>query len=313
LLLLGSATESLAQKGRPSFSGGSTRSFSSGSSSRPSFSGGSKPSISGSSSKPSFSGGSSSGSNSSKSSGASSRPSFTSTKTTTPIAGKEPSSVSKKPAAPSFDSVARTESKKESSRISYERSETPAPTYKSPTGREIKLDPTDKESKNVRSKMTEDHWVRREEREKSFYAPYASRPIVAYNDPYHPLLTYWILSQSIENQALWMYHHQAMMDSGRTFYIYQQNAELKAKVEALKNTPQDSSWTPSGADPDLLYHDNYVNANFNPKPKEVTTYEYDSSAGRILLQIFVVIVSLILIAALMFGIYYLIFEKKFNF
>lgn len=331
-LLLGTTTDVIAQKGsRPSFSGGSssTRSSFSGSSSsssRPSFSGGSssssKPSSSSSSgsssSKPLFSGGSSS---SGSSSGGSSRPSFTTstptkTTSTTPIPNREPTSVSKKPLAPSFDTVAQAESKKASSRTAYERSETPASTYKTPAGKEVKIDPKDKESVNIRSKMTNDQWVRREERETSFYAPYASRPIVMYNDPYHPLLTYWLLSQSIENQALWMHHHQnSLSDSARVDAIYKENAQLKAKVDALSNTPRDPTWSPSGVDVDLPYNQNYVNASFNPKPKEETVYEYDggTSAGTVFLQIMATILVITVIGFLMYGCYYLLFEKKFNF
>jgi hypothetical protein len=334
-LLLGTTTEVIAQKGsRPSFSGGSssTRSSFSGSSSsssRPSFSGGSsssssKPSSSSSSgsssSKPLFSGGSSS--SSSGSSGGSSRPSFTTstptkTTSTTPIPNREPTSVSKKPLAPSFDTVAQAESKKASSRTAYERSETPASTYKTPAGKEVKIDPKDKESVNIRSKMTNDQWVRREERETAFYAPYASRPIVMYNDPYHPIMTYWLLSQSIENQALWMHHHQdSLSDSARVDAIYKENAQLKAKVDALSNTPRDPTWNPSGVDADLLYNQNYVNASFNPKPKEETVYEYDggsSGAGKVLLQIMATLLVIAVFGFLMYGFYYLFFEKKFNF
>jgi len=322
LLLLGMTTDLLAQKGgsRPSFSGG-------GSVSRPSFSGGgssssSKPSGSSGSgttgTRPSFLGGSSS----SSSGNSGSRPSVittssNTTSSTTPIPGREPTSVSRKPAASTFDTVAQSESKKAASRTAYERSETPASTYKTSAGKEVKLDPSDKESKNIRSKTTNEQWVNRESRETTFYAPYASRPIVYYNDPYHPWMTYWLLSQSIENQALWMHHHQdSLRDSARVDAIYRENAQLKARVDALNNTPKDPTWTPSGVDPDILYDEKYVNASFNPKPKEVTTYEYNHDSSGVVHRLLNVVVGIFILVVFGFVGYLIIyglFIHRYNF
>ncbi len=295
---------------------------SSGGGSRPSFSGGSKPSSSGSikfsgssSSPPKFSGGSnnppssptfgggSSSPHASKGS-ATDKPSFgggstsppAKTITSTPIEGRTPTSVSKKPVAESFNKLSGTEARKIESRKSYERSETPASSYRTSAGKEVPIARGDKSSEYLRGRLDESHWQTRHQRTDVFYHSYGSRPIVMYNDYYHPMWNYWLMSQTIDVMSLWVYHHQMSMDRARLDAMYAQNADLRARVANLERQgiPRDVTYTPRGVDPDLMYDDNYVTAVYNPRPKTIDHYEYDnpqhsSNIGHVLLWIFIYI------------------------
>lgn len=304
----GSGSSNSGGGGRSSFSGGSgsgRQSFSA-PPAKPSssFSGGSNKTTS-----PSFSGGSSNNKPSSSFSGGSSNSSKITT--TTPIAGKTPTSISKKPAASNFDSLAGKDAKKAESRTAYEASKTPAPTYKTPAGKEMKVDPKDKQIENLRSRLNEQRWVNRDQRESTFYHSYSGRPIVVYNDCYHPYWNYWLLSQSLDITAMWCYHHQASMDQARLNEMYAQNAGLRAKVAALEaqKLARDPTYMPPNVDPDLAYNDAYVNAAFNPHPKIITQYEYHTgpSALTILLWIFVYVPMTIFV---ILTIFYFVFAYR---
>ena len=210
LVMIIASSEAQAGKGsagggRPSFGGSSRPSF--GGSSRPSFGGSSRPSFGGSSikpsvSKPTFGGGSVKptpvtgsqpkfgGGSQSKFGGAkgspTDKPKFgggsTSppgkTVSTTPIQGRTPSSVSKRPVAESFDKLSGTEARKIESRRSYEKSASPAPSYKTPTGKEVPIVKGDKTSDYLRGRLDESRWHTRYQRTDVFYGSYSSRPVV---------------------------------------------------------------------------------------------------------------------------------------
>ena len=303
--------------GKPSFGGGSTFKPSSGGSTfKPSFGGGSssvKPA------SPSFGGGSSSGSNSGSNKpffgGGSSPP--PKTVTNSPIPNRTPTSVSKKPVAESFDKVSGTEQRKVESRKSYEKAEAPASTYKTPAGKEVKIDPKSKETDYLRGRLDEQRWSTRYQRSDGFYGGYSGRPVVVYNDYYHPMWNYWLASQTIDVMSLWMFHHSLSMDAARREAMYAQNAELRARVAALERqgVPRDPTYTPRGVDADLMYDDGYVNAVYNPRPKTVEEYEYDndSSSGPTMHGVgvffkWVLIVILVVIAG--FCLYYFTFEYR---
>lgn len=263
------------------FSGGS-RPSSGGIRSSGGFSGGSKPSAGKSSG---FSGGSSSRPSAGKSSGASatklssgfsggSKPTY---KSQTAIPDRKPVSVSKKPVAGDFNKLAVADSKKAESRANYEKSHAPAPSYKTSAGKEVKIDPKDKEIGYLRGRLDESRWQNRYPRTQVFYGPYAGMPMFPYADPYHPFWNYWLLSQSLDVASLWIYHHQLSMDSARLEAMYAQNAALRARVQALEASKlaRDPTYTPAGVDPDLMYADGYVDAAYNPRSREVEEYEYE--------------------------------------
>ncbi len=185
--------------------------------------------------------------------------------------------MSKKPAASDFNKLAVEDSKKAESRRNYEQAHEPAKTYKTPAGQERPLDPKDKEISYLRGRLDQQKWSDRGARETSFYGGYAARPVMVYNDPYHPLLTYWLMSQTLDTMALWSFHHRESMDQSRFETMCSQNANLRARVQALETQKlaRDPAYTPVGMDPDLAYSDSYADAAFNPKSVEVDEYEYD--------------------------------------
>lgn len=310
------AAGAFGQKGRSGFSGGSSggsssvRSSGGSSSVRSSgFSGGGKSSggVSGKTTS-GFSGGSS---------GGSALPSRT-TKTTTPDAGRTPVSVSKKPVTDKpFDSIAGADGKKATSRANYEKSQAPKPSYRAPDGQERKVDPKDKRVESVRS-VSREKWVDRPSRETVFYSSYASRPVVVYHDVYHPMWNYWLLSQSLDTLTLWTYHHQHAMDAARLRALYAQNAELEARVRAMeaRGVVRDPSYVPPGVDPDLPYDGGFVDAAVNPRPREEDEYEYDDGVdwGKFWGGVWFLVrwtFYLACGAAVVYGVFYLLFRHKF--
>lgn len=277
-------------KGGSSFSGGS---------SRPSVSVSVKPSTP--SFKPSgssFSSGSSSSSKPSSSFSFSGGSSSSTVKTTTPVPNKTPLSVSKRPAAPSFDSLAISDAKKVESRANYQKANKPAESYKTPKGETKKIEPSDKQAAKVRDSLDQNKWSKRTEREEAFYSRY--RPtvplVVHYSDPYNSMFNYWLLSQSLDTMSLYILHHQAQMDQQRLKDLYARNSDLEARVKALqeKGVQPDESWEPEGVDPDLLYSDEYVDATYNPTAGEVEEYEYGDNRPRwwVVLIVFIVLIVL---------------------
>jgi hypothetical protein len=243
--------------------------------------------------------------------------------TTTPIQGRQPTTVSKKPAAETFDKLSGTEARKTESRKSYEKSEAPAASYKTPAGKDVPIAKNDKSADYLRGRLDESRWQNRSQRTDTFYGSYYSRypstVIVHYNDSYHPYWNYWLASQTIDVMSLWVYHHQMSMDQARLNAMYAQNADLRARVAALERQgiPRDVTYTPRGVDADMMYDDGYVNACWNPRPKQVDYYEYDDppthhssgggNVGKALLWIFVYI-PLIIIGLV--GLYWLVFHYR---
>lgn len=317
----------------PKFSGGSSSPKSSPAPvSQPKFSGGSSPApkASGGSSpdQPKFSGGSS-GNNAVNKGSPTDKPRFSGGSTgppakivtTSPIEGRTPTSVSKKPAGESFDKLSGTEARKTESRKAYQPAPAPASTYTTPAGKTVPI-ARDKSSDYLRGRLDESHWQTRYQRSDGFYGSYYSRyPIggpgfVYYNDFYHPHWNFWLLSQSMDVMSMWVYHHQLSMDQARLNSMYAQNTELRARVAAMERQgiPRDVTYTPRNVDPDIMYNDNYVNAVYNPQPKMVDNYEYEdapvhhgSGIGHVLLWIFVYVP---LMCVGLFCLYWLVFCKK---
>ena len=195
----------------------------------------------------------------------------------TPIPDKQYTRIIHKPLTINFDKLAVSDSRKAQSRQNYRRSNDPIPEYQTPLGTKSKINPNDKKIKSLRDKLNDTSWVNRPTRESTFYKKYSSNPPLTYNDPYHQFWNYWLLSQTIDNMAMWTYCHKHDMDPKRLDYLYSQNSELKKRIADLesKKTPIDPNWTPKGTEYDLQYNDNYINAVINPQPKLSTEYEYE--------------------------------------
>ncbi len=232
--------------------------------------------------------------------------------------------MSKRPAAPSFDQVGIADAKKAESRANYEKATAPAPTYKTPKGTEAKIDPKDKENEYLRGKLDQQKWVNRQQREDQFYGRFngPQYPPMVFGDPYHPRFNYWLGTQPLDVMALMILHHESSMERERIRDLYARNAQLEARVSAMRPTvTPNPTWLPPGADDDLYYDQGYVNATFNPKPKEETEYEYDSGitwggfwggVWWLIKWTFYIVLSLVVLATLFrVGSYYL-FERRYN-
>lgn len=197
-------------------------------------------------------------------------------KTTTPAAGKTPTSVSKQPVAPSFDKVAVADAKKAESRVNYEKASAPAPSYKTPKGDTKPLNPKAPETEYLRGRLDESRWVNRTQRETTFYSRYSgpSYPIVMYSDPWHPAYHYWLLDQSVHTAAMFIICHE--MEQSRINDMYRRNAKLEAEVARLRanGTKADPNWYPPSDDSDLFFNGGYVDAVYNPHPKQINHYTY---------------------------------------
>jgi hypothetical protein len=169
-----------------------------------------------------------------------------------------------------FDSAAAQAQRREESRIVYQAGTAPKPTYRTPGGIEKPIEPKAPQVDHARQSINPDLWRTRGMRTRVVYGPYYGRPPVVYDDPYNSFFWYWLLSQSLDSQASWTYHHRYVMDRARYNDLLNRNASLAARVNQLEENKvvRDTSFTPPGIDPDLMYNDNYLDAAFNPTAVE---------------------------------------------
>ena len=92
-------------------------------------------------------------------------------------------------------------------------------------------------------------------RVRTFYAPYYSRPVVVYHDPYNSFFWWWLLDQSLDDRAYWAYHHRYDMDPARYESLLATDQQLQARVAQLEaqQVARDPQYTPAGLDRDLMY------------------------------------------------------------
>ena len=152
------------------------------------------------------------------------------------------------------------------SRQLYTKGTTPKTEYKTASGTTAKIDPKDAKIERLRGQLDQQKWVNREQRQQQFYGAYYSRPVVVYNDPYPSMFWWWMLDRSLEERALWAYHHQSSMDQARYREMCAKDAQLEARVRQLEaqKVARDPNYAPKGMDPDLMYTNDYVDAVYNP-------------------------------------------------
>ncbi len=169
-----------------------------------------------------------------------------------------------------YDSAAAQAQRREESRVAYEAGTAPKPSYRTPGGIDRPIAPNAPQVQHVRRVVTPEVWRTRPARIGYVYGPYFGMPVVVYNDPYNSFFWYWLLSQSLDSQASWTYHHRYAMDQARYNDLLNRNAELATRVNQLEQSklPRDTSFTPPGIDPDLVYADDYLDAAYNPQEVE---------------------------------------------
>ena len=100
------------------------------------------------------------------------------------------------------------------------------------------------------------------------FNPYASRPVVIYNDSYSSLFWWWLLDRSLEDRAWWAYHHRYDMDPARYQALVQTDQQLEARVAQLETqeAARDPNYTPAGLDRDLMYSDDHITRVYTNRP-----------------------------------------------
>jgi hypothetical protein len=105
-------------------------------------------------------------------------------------------------------------------------------------------------------------------RTRTFFAPYAWRPVVVYRDPYNSFFWWWLLDRSLDDRAYWAYHHRYDMDPARYQALLADNQELRSRVDQLETQqlPRNSTYVPPGLDRDLMYSDQQVAQAYHNRP-----------------------------------------------
>ncbi len=171
------------------------------------------------------------------------------------------------PGTSGYDASAGQAQRRVESRDAYKGAQ-PKTTYRDRTGQERPLDPGDVRVDEVRRRTTPWQWEHREERRRQVYIPppYYG-PVIVYRDPYSDWFWWWMVTQSLDQRAMWAYHHHSVMDEERYRDLLRRDQALEAKVRELeaKNVARDPKYTPSGLDSDLMYTDDYVGSAYNPQ------------------------------------------------
>lgn len=126
----------------------------------------------------------------------------------------------------------------------------------------------------LRGQLDNERLRNRQDRSDRFYGGYRGRPVVVYNDSYHPMFGSWLTVQSPDIISLWLYHHQASMDRARynalLSQLSAQNAALHSQVNAQlmamnqQGVAVNPNYVPTGLDADLMYSDGFVEAATAP-------------------------------------------------
>lgn len=215
-----------------------------------------------------------------------------------------------KPGTGNYDRSAAVEMHKEESRQSYTKGQEPSPTWVEPkTGTSRPIDPRDQTIDTLRRELDQERWAKRQSRQRDFYRGYTSRPVVVYQDPYSSMFWWWLLDQSLDQRAMWAYHHQNRMDQVRYRDLLTKDAQLERRVKELEGqgVARDPNYKVPGMDPDLMYSDQYVDAVYNPQPTATETLPLRNtgrsafgSAVRTLAIILAILAGLIFVAWLVF-------------
>jgi hypothetical protein len=211
-----------------------------------------------------------------------------------------------RPAGGGFDSAAAAAQQKEESRAQFTKGKAPEPTYKDRNGEVRTIDPKDRRIEELRDQLDYERWANREQRERDYYRNYYTRPVVVYHDPYGSPFWWWLLDQSLDSRAWWVYHHQQVMDQARYQALLSHDAQLEARLRQLEaqGVPRNPAYAPPGMDPDLMYTDGYVNAAYNPQPAVAVPYHSRPGSAwhavRALLFVVVVLGILVLLIWLVF-------------
>ena len=119
-----------------------------------------------------------------------------------------------------------------------------------------------------------------EQKRQNFYKTYYTDPKYRvevvhryqYRDTYNPYFMLWLMDRSINDRAMWAYHHREDMDSERYQELISKDASLEKRIKELEQqgVKKDPNYKPDGVDNDLMYKsDDEMGA-----PKETTHIEW---------------------------------------
>lgn len=209
--------------------------------------------------------------------------------------------MSVKPGKTTFDTLGAKEQTKTESRKLYTAGSTPKTEYKTSSGKTAAIDPKDAKIATLRTQLSHERWVNRQSRQQTFYGTYYSRPVVIYSDPYPSYFWWWMLDRSLEERAMWAYHHRNTMDQQRLRDLYAKDSQLEARVRALeaKGVKVDPNYTPTGMESDLMYSDDYVDAVYNPQG--TITDDEGHGGGSVVLKVIFWLVIIVVVAAFIYA------------
>jgi hypothetical protein len=235
-------------------------------------------------------------------------PSNTSGQKTAPAANP---SLGAKPSSGSNFAGSQQQKEQHSAQTYAQKNPPPAPTPKATytdakgQSRPIARDP---ETDYLRGRLDGERYANRNNRLRNYYGPrydyYYSRPVIVYNDHYSSAFQWWLLDQSLQTQAYWMYNHRYSMDAARYNYLLSQNASLAMQVSMLESqrAARDPHWSPSGWDYDAMLDDNYVAAVYNPAP--VPTYSDPGPSGHFFRNFFLCVLGCVIIGGLVWLVFF---------
>lgn len=133
----------------------------------------------------------------------------------------------------------------------------------------------DQQTHDLRRQLDTERYNNRVLREREFYTGYIGRPVVHYHDPYSSFFWFWLLDRSINDQAMWAYHHRYTMSDDRYRDLLAKNSELAHQIHELelKNIERNPSFSPIGLqDQDLMYNKEHVDEVYNSSNSSFLSY-----------------------------------------
>jgi hypothetical protein len=139
--------------------------------------------------------------------------------------------------------------------------------YKTPTGQTKEYDYSS--VGKVRDKVDYEKYQQYDVRNQKTFDKYSTRPnTTTYNDAINIWFWLWLLDQSIDTQAEWVYHHKDEIDEVRYKEIIKNTPGIDVRLEAMEKAKKlkDPGFVPSSMenDADLQYNKDYVEQVIRP-------------------------------------------------
>lgn len=207
-----------------------------------------------------------------------------------------PPGSSKKPGTNSNDEKAKANKEQASKRTYEEQTKAtapPKPSYKTPDGKEAKVDPKAPSVDVIRNRPSRDldPQVRNDYSVKHVhhyhyshpYSYYQTQPVFYVGGGYSSAFWWMMMEWSAERRAMWFYHNRASIDQA-AYERGLQDAAVRARIAELErqNAVRNAGYIdPEFAEnPTLMYDQEYIESVYNPNVRE-THYSPPSSGGGV--------------------------------